>query len=225
MTLQLVKRTLNIAGHDISFELAASQDQLLEVAIESEISGASDSDPYWGSLWDASPRTAEMVLKHHWPASLNVLELGCGIGVTGIAALLAGHDVTFSDHASAAVELAVRNAALNGFVNATGKVFDWQQPPTSFHYDLIIGSDLLYDTANHQSLLNTIRQMLKVDGAAWLGEPGRACAEPFVQLAGSQGWTIETIDEYFQSVHTPQRMQFRLYLLQPPATNTCAMEC
>jgi hypothetical protein len=70
--------------------------------------------------------------------------------------------VTFSDHASAAVELAVRNAALNGFVNATGKVFDWQQPPASFHYDLIIGSDLLYDTANHQSLLNTIQQMLKM---------------------------------------------------------------
>ena len=225
MTLQLVQRTLNIAGHSISFELPASQDQLLEVAIESDISGAADSDPYWGSLWDASPRTAEMVLKHHWPASLKALELGCGVGVTGIAALLAGHDLTFSDHATAAVRLAVHNAALNGFVNATGKVFDWHQPPASCRYDLVFGSDVLYDTAHHQSLLNTIQQMLKNDGIAWLGEAGRANADPFVQLANTQGWNIETIDEYGQQIHAPQHLQFRLYILKPPLASTCAVEC
>ena len=126
MTLQLTRRTLNILGQNITFELPASQDQLLEFAIASETSGSSDSDPYWGSLWETSPRTAAIILQHQWPTRLKALELGCGIGVTGIAALIAGHDVTFSDHATAAVRLAVHNAGLNGFPNATGKVFDKQ---------------------------------------------------------------------------------------------------
>lgn len=56
MTLQLTKRTLNIVGHNITFELPASEDQLLEIAIESETSGTSDFDPYWGSLWATSPQ-------------------------------------------------------------------------------------------------------------------------------------------------------------------------
>lgn len=226
MTLQLTKRTLKILGQNITFELPASQDQLLEFAIESETLGLSDADPYWGSLWETSPRTAEMILQHQWPTRLKALELGCGIGVTGIAALLAGHEVTFSDHATPAVRLAVHNAGLNGFPNATGNVFDWLQPPKSFQYDFVFGSDLLYDTANHQSLLNTIQQMLRDDGIAWLGEAGRANADRFVKLADTQAWKVETLNEHGERTNAPQHTQFRLYILKkPPIPNACTMEC
>lgn len=214
MTLQLIKQTLNIVGQNITFELPASQDQLLEVAIEGEISGAFDSDPYWGSLWETSPKMAAMFLQHQWPTRLKMLELGCGIGVTGIAALFAGHDVTFSDHATAAVRLAVHNAGLNGFPEATGEVFDWQQPSTSFQYDFVFGSDVLYDIAHHQSLLNTIQLMLQDDGIAWIGEAGRANADCFVELAIAQDWSIEIRDEFGQSCPNPKHTQFRLYVLR-----------
>lgn len=225
MTLQLTKRTLNIVGHNITFELPASQDQLLAVAIESETSGASDSDPYWGALWETSPKMAAMILQHQWPKRLKMLELGCGIGVTGIAALFAGHEVTFSDHARAAVRLAVYNAGLNGFQDATGEVFDWQQPSKSFQYDFVFGSDVLYDTAHHQSLLNTVQQMLQDDGVAWIGEAGRANADRFVELANTQGWNVETIDEHGQRTNAAQHTKFRLYILKPPICNACPTEC
>ncbi len=225
MTLHLTKRTLNIVGQNITFEFPASQDQLLEFAIENETSGASDSDPYWGSLWETSPKTAAMILHHQWPTRLKMLELGCGIGVTGIAALFAGHDVTFSDHATAAVRLAVHNAGLNGFHNATGKVFDWQQPPKSLQYDFVFGSDVLYDAANHQRLLYTIQQMLKVDGIAWLGEAGRANADRFVELANTQGWSVETFNQHGERTDITEHMRFRLYMLKPPAPDTCTTEC
>ncbi len=225
MTLQLSKRTLNIVGQNITFELPASQDQLLEVAIESETSGASDFDPYWGSLWETSPKMAAMILQHPWPTRLKMLELGCGIGVTGIAALFAGHEVTFSDHATAAVGLALHNAGLNGFPDATGKVFDWQRSPKSFEYDFVFGSDVLYDTAHHQSLLNTIQQMLKDDGIAWIGEGGRANADRFVTLANTQGWNVETIDEHGKRTDAAQHTQFRHYILKPPHPKACPLEC
>lgn len=224
MTLHLTKRTLNIVGQNITFELPACQDQLLEFAIENETSGASDSDPYWGSLWETSPKTAAMILHHQWPTRLKMLELGCGIGVTGIAALFAGHDVTFSDHATAAVRLAVHNASLNGFPNAIGKVFDWQQPPESLQYDFVFGSDVLYDAANHQRLLYTMQQMLRVDGIAWLGEAGRANADRFVELASTQGWSVETINAHGERTDVTQHMQFRLYMLKPPGPNACTTD-
>ena len=224
MTLPLTKRMLNIAGQNLTFELPSSQDQLLQIAIESEISGASDSDPYWGSLWETSPKMAAMILQHQWPRRLKMLELGCGIGVTGIAALFAGHEVTFSDHATAAVRLAVYNAGLNGFPEATGEVFDWQQPPTSFQYDFVFGSDVLYDIAHHQSLLNTIQQMLQDDGIAWIGEAGRANADQFVKLANSLDWNVQTIDERGKRTHAVQHTQFRLYILKPPVSKACPTE-
>ena len=220
MTLQLTRRTLHILGRNITFELPASQDQLLEFAIKSETAGSSDADPYWGSLWETSPRTAALILQHQWPSRLKALELGCGIGVTGIAALFAGHEVTFSDHATAAVRLAVNNAGLNGFPNSAGKVFDWRQPPKSSHYDFVFGSDLLYDTSNHQPLLNVIQQMLNADGIAWLGEAGRANADVFMELATTQKWNVETMNESGQRTAAPQHTQFRLYVLKPPVSNS-----
>ena len=50
MTLELVRQTLLIAGHEIIIELPSSQDQLLEEAIQCERSGSSDWDPYWHCL-------------------------------------------------------------------------------------------------------------------------------------------------------------------------------
>ena len=67
MTLQLARQTLSIADHEIMIELPFSQDQVLEEAIQCERSGSSDWDPYWGSLWDTSPTTAAMILRHDWP--------------------------------------------------------------------------------------------------------------------------------------------------------------
>lgn len=214
MTLRLTKQTLLIAGRQMTVELPASQDELLEEAIREENSGLSNGDPYWGSLWETAPRTAAMILQHAWPSHLQVLELGCGIGVVGIAGLMAGHAVTFSDHASAAVKLAMSNAALNGFTDAAGVVFDWHQPPTTDQYDLIVASDILYETSSHKPLLDTIQVMLAEHGMVCIGESGRANAENFLEIAEKHGWVIETFNESSQPFQQPQHLQFRMYVLR-----------
>ena len=217
MTLQLARQTLSIADHEIMIELPSSQDQVLEEAIQCERSGSSDWDPYWGSLWATAPKTAAMILRQTWPTRLKALELGCGIGVAGIAALIAGHDVTFADHASSAVRLAVSNAALNGFSNMAGMVFDWQQPTTD-QFDFILASDVLYDAAGLEPLLSTLQAMLSDHGVVWIGDPGRGHSPGFAELAIKHGWCVESLDEFAQPNPTPAHMQFRLIVMHRSAS-------
>ena len=212
MTLQLTKQSLSIAGHDITIELPASQDQMLAEALQCEHAGSSDWDPYWGTLWAPAPKTAAMILRNVWPSRLKTLELGCGIGVAGVAALIAGHDVTFADHASAAVRLAVSNAALNDFADAIGMVFDWQHPPSD-QFEFIVASDVLYDAAGHEPLLKTLESMLSDRGVVWIGDGGRANAPRFAELAVRNGWNVESLDEFTQPCLNPRHMQFRLLVL------------
>jgi predicted nicotinamide N-methyase len=141
------------------------------------------------------------------------MELGCGVGVAGIAALIAGHDVTFADHASSAVRLAVSNAALNGFADIVGMVFDWQQP-TRNQFDFILASDVLYDAAAYEPLLSTLQAMLSDHGVVWIGDPGRVSSPRFAELAVKHGWCVETLDEFAQPCPTPAHLQFRLLVLR-----------
>jgi len=212
MSLQLTNQTLSISGHEFSIEFPSSQDQLLEHALRGEDAVNWHADPYWGLLWDAAPKTAAMILSQEWPTSLKVLDLGCGVGLTGLAALQAGHQVTFADHATMAVEMAISNAALNGFPETPGLVFDWQSPPSAT-FEFIIASDILYDVASHASLLFTLQSMLSDQGTVWIGDIGRPNALRFAKLAIACGWDLQSLDEVAKPRPEPGHMQFRLLVL------------
>lgn len=212
MNLQVRSQTLSLASHAITFNLPADPEAMLQQALAGESAGSSNWDPYWGLLWAASPKTAELILRQPWPDRPNSLELGCGVGLTGIAALIAGLPVTFSDHAPEAVQMAQSNAARNGFHGTSGLVFDWQQPVDQ-HFDFIFASDVLYDSAGHAPLLRTLSAMLSPDGTAWIGDAGRTNAPAFVQLAINAGWTIELRDEQGQPLPAPQHLQYRLIVM------------
>jgi predicted nicotinamide N-methyase len=90
--------------------------------------------------------------------------------------MAAGLDVTFSDQSPAAVQMAEDNAARNGFPNAPGLVFGWEQPPVdSGTWDLLFGSDILYDRSAHRPLLTTLQQLLAAgwNRLDWRCRPGQ----------------------------------------------------
>ena len=212
MTLQVRTQSHWIAGRTIELALPADPEQGLHDALAAEAAGISGSDPYWGLLWPAALLTAEQILNHEWPARLRALELGCGVGLTGIAALLAGHEVTFSDHAPSAVQMAQANADRNGFANVPGLVFEWQKPP-ELPFDFLFASDVLYDSAGHAPLLTTLRSLLLPGGTVWIGDPGRTVASLFIDRARSEGWQVDLRDGQNQSLDGRQQQQFRLIVM------------
>jgi predicted nicotinamide N-methyase len=209
MNIPTITRTLSLEGHTLKLDVPADPELVLEQAVAGEESGDRFSDPYWGLVWEAAPATARRILKQTWPADWNVLELGCGVGVAGIAALMAGMQVMFSDLVPAAVNLAVRNAAANGFTSAQGMVLDWNAPQPS-QFQLLLASDVLYDAGNHRPLLNVLNSMLAKGGLVWIGDAGRHNAPRFIQLARELGWTVTLSDEHGQPQSEPSLVRFQL---------------
>ncbi|MEZ6043361.1 MAG: methyltransferase domain-containing protein [Planctomycetaceae bacterium] len=209
--------TLPIEGHSITINIPAHPDQILEQAVQGEANGDHQTDPYWGLLWDAAPRTARCILRHAqangFARGLKTVELGCGVGLAGIAGLLAGLDVTLTDLVPSAVEMACGNAVLNGFSDARGQAVDWRNPPDET-YDFIVASDVLYDSANHRPLLNTITRMLAENGVVWIGDAGRANSPLFIHLAEDEGWKVSILDEDQNELLAPTHVRFQLIVLR-----------
>src|SRR5581483_7020327 len=137
------------------------------------------ADPYWAKLWPAAPLLAEAIVRQAPPRGTRVLELGCGSGLVGIAALASGLEVTFSDYVPLAVDLALENARRNGFANAKGLVLDWRSPGNKERFPLIVAADVTYDRTNIDALLNVLHNRLAAGGEAWFGDAGRGPAEEF----------------------------------------------
>ena len=204
---------VSICNRSVLLELPADPDQLLQDAVDAEAAGIRHADAYWGLLWDAAPKTAELILSRSWTSGLQALELGCGAGLAGIAGLMAGMQVTFSDLVPSAVQLAQHTAALNGFADTAGLVIDWCDPP-DHTFDLLLASDVMYDSANHLPLLKTLQAMLADNGLVWIGDAGRANSPKFIQLARVAGWQIDLYDQKCSPLSTPSHVQYQLLVMR-----------
>ncbi len=198
-----------IEGRPFRLTLPAVPDAFLE---DPQFHAAFDLDeymPYWAFLWPAALKMVATILKADWPANAEVLEIGAGIGIVGLAGLARGLNVTMSDYEPKAVELALFNARRNGFTHGQGLVLDWRSPP-EHQYPFIWGCDLLYEDRHHESLLELTQKTLTQDGVAWFVDGGRMQAERFCQLVPQYGLTCHLFDENRQPLSAPRFGQYQL---------------
>jgi predicted nicotinamide N-methyase len=213
------QRTLELESHRFELLLPADPDQVLEQQLELEAgrvagSGPGSLDPYWAALWSSATPTAEAVLREAWSRGAAAIELGCGMGLVGLAAMAAGLQVTFTDHVHEAVQLALENARRNGFCHARGQQLDWHAPASGGQaYPLILASDVLYSRGNHLPLLDTIDRLLAPDGVCWLGDPGRYNSHDFPGVARRR-FRVELRDRDGNSLTVPHSGQYQRFVLR-----------
>jgi predicted nicotinamide N-methyase len=208
------ERTIVVGRHAFTLLLPTEPDAFLEQLEDIETSDQPHfADPYWAKLWPAAINLAAAMVRRPFLPGTRILELGCGSGLVGLAALASGLDVTFSDYVPKAVELALENASRNGYPNGHGLVLDWRDPQLE-QWPVILAADVTYDRTHIELLLNVLTRMLATGGVAWFGDSGRGPAEEFIERARSRGWTVSLFNLDDQPQAAPvlgqfQRMELR----------------
>lgn len=135
---------------------------------------ADDYMPYWAQVWAGSFVLADLLAGQAWPAGLKVLEIGCGLGLAGLAALELGMHVDFTDYEPLAVDFCLKSAAANGFASDQfgGYVLDYRKP-VDRQYPLILGGEVLYEEKLVRWVCGLLQKMLAPGGEAWVADPYR----------------------------------------------------
>src|SRR5438874_2969191 len=120
----ILREPVLVEGRTFMIGRPDESDRLLDHPAVRAAFAADEYLPYWADLWPAARMLAKGVLAEPWPGGLTVLEVGCGLGLPGIAALARGLRVIFSDYDATAVRFAANNARLNGFDNFMEMPFD-----------------------------------------------------------------------------------------------------
>jgi predicted nicotinamide N-methyase len=144
--------------------------------------------PYWADLWPSSLALAKYLWESVELEGKEVLELGCGLGLAGIAASRKGGVVTFSDYEADALAFTRYNAYRNGCPQAIVRHLDWRAPTLKQTYAVIMASDVLYERANFRPLLQLLHGALGPDGQFILAEPNRPIARDFFRLLRDHGF-------------------------------------
>ncbi len=187
---QCCEEDLTVAGERFSLLRVADSNVLLEV-IDPAAFLEDERLPYWSELWASSVALAEWGLTASCLRGKLVLELGCGLGLAGIAAARAGAKVLLTDYEEDALLFARYNALRNA-PEGTPKVllFDWRRPRISGKFDLVLGADILYERRHFLPLLEAFRIVLAPGGVVVLTDPDRSTGEPFARLAQEWGYSV-----------------------------------
>jgi len=160
--------------------------------LEAEQVGRLMDEPlYWSFCWASGLVLADWLLaRPEWVAGKRVLDFGCGSGVAGIAAALAGaREVIACDIDPLALEAARLNAALNDVELQLSADYQAVQG----RVDVLTVADVLYDRANLDSLdsfLARADQVLLADSRIKdFSRPG------YRRLATREGHTLPDLDE------------------------------
>ena len=170
----------------------ADPDALLDALTQEEFDRSDARMPYWACLWPAAKALAEVVLEGEGLAGRRVLDLGCGLGLVGLAALERGAHVTFFDWEDSAVLLARESAYAAGHARVATVVADWRTPPPLAPFDLVLAADVLYEARNAPGVAGFLAAHLSAGARALVCDPGRLHAEGFEEHVTRVGLAVRT---------------------------------
>lgn len=146
--------------------------------------------PYWADIWPSARVLAAHVAAQRG-AGRSLLELGCGAGLVATAAVLAGFRVCATDYYEEALQFTTVNVATNTGCIPETRLADWRAFPTDLgRFDVVVGSDVLYERQYGQLVARAVDVLLTRGGEAWIADPGRIAAGDFVQDAGKRGLAV-----------------------------------
>lgn len=185
----------------LSFRLCSIKD--LDEALDYYVKVSpreTDKIPYFTRLWESARVLAEFVLEQQQRfVGRRVLELGCGLGLPALCAGKCGAQVTAADFHPDNQAFFLRNAVLNGLTEIKYWQLDWRKPTPVGQFEIILGSDLIYEKEMVEPLVSCVCRYLAPGGQFLLADPGRSALQKTVTLFEEAGfsWELKPRQEIF----------------------------
>lgn len=185
-------QTVEIGRTDIHLCTLRDKQQFSDPDGVAEKLGINDTVwPIFGVVWPSS-----LVLAHYIDgyetAGKRILELGCGMALTSLLLNKKHADITATDYHPEVECFLDRNTKLNNDQPIAYERVDWAAGvDTLGRFDLIIGSDLLYEDQHVQLLADFIENHSQPSCEVVLVDPGRGRKNKVSRLMDGFGFQCE----------------------------------
>ncbi|PAU66524.1 hypothetical protein BZL41_01285 [Pseudomonas sp. PIC25] len=181
--------TLSVGAEDFHLCSLRDKQQFADRDGRAEAAGISSASwPLFGQLWPSGEALAQTMSRYH-VQGLRILELGCGLGLSSLVLQRLGADITASDYHPLAGDFLQRNAILNELPPIRFQRCDWALEYAGLGlFDLIIGSDLLYERDHPGLLAGFIARHSQPSAEVLIVDPGRGNSAPFSRAMLAMGY-------------------------------------
>ncbi|EWH10216.1 histidine kinase [Catenovulum agarivorans DS-2] len=171
----------------------------------------SASWPIFGVVWPSSVVLAQFMLNFN-TTSKRVLEIGCGIALSSLLLNKQNTDITATDYHPEVAGFLQRNVLLNGDESIAYEQIDWTSDSDNLGlFDVIIGSDLLYEDAHIDLLASFIQRHAKSSCEVVIVDPGRGRKNKLSKNLVNYGFSSSQSQP---SEVAPQAAGFKGYILE-----------
>jgi predicted nicotinamide N-methyase len=180
--------------------------------------------PLFGLVWPSGARLAAHMALRPVSAGERILEIGCGLALPSLVSHRLGADVTASDCHPLAASFLQFNLGLNQLGPMKYLHGHWSQPGSlpqadgatvidmvRGRYDLIIGSDLLYDQDGSVALAGFIGRHATPMAEVWIVDPDRGNRPSFNRHMSALGYELS--EQRMDRAATPQTLAYKGRLL------------
>ena len=215
-SLRLRYQTIEFGDTDIHVRSLRDRQQYADVdGVASKLGISSATWPLFGVVW-ASGELLAHLMNDYEIEGRRVLEVGCGIA---LASLVLNHrmaDITATDHHPEVERFLLENIKLNKAKKIPFVRTGWGDEDSGLgEFDLVIGSDLLYERSHVELLAGFIDQHAKPHCEVVLVDPGRGHHARFSKKMVSLGYShIQSKPENIDHLTQPFRGPFRGHVLQ-----------
>ena len=195
-------QTIEFQLIDIHVRTLRNRQEFLDVDEEAEKLGISPSLwPLFGVVWQSAEVLAHLMADYNIDA-LRILEVGCGIGLSSLLLNKRHADITATDYHPEAERFLAYNVDLNDDTAIPFALHNWDKLETKLGlFDLIIGSDILYERGHADTIAKFIDHHAKPHCEIIIVDPDRGYQGKFDVVMLDRGYTSDrtkpTTDGYF----------------------------
>jgi len=215
--LRIRYQTIEFGDRDIHVRTLRNRQEYLDKNDAASNKGISSASwPLFGVVWASGELLSHIMLDYEIDG-LRILEVGCGIALASLVLNSRSADITATDYNPAAEHFLSENVTLNGGEDIPFSCINWDNLGDGLgEFDLIIGSDIIYERGHADLLANFIDHHAKPHCKVIIVDPGRRYHKKFSQKMMHFGYSHreekpENVDMLTQPVRGADKFRVLSY--------------